>query len=76
MALPDLTDYTPEELRDLLNAVINEQERRQRLELMPGQIAAMAQQFVDGGGDRAALVEAVSQPVAAPEGETSGDPQE
>lgn len=56
----NLTQLTDEELADHLNAVLNEQERRARLARAPQQVAQMAAQYVADGGDRAALLEAVS----------------
>lgn len=56
MTLPKIETYSDEKLADLLNAVLNEQERRQRLAQAPGQIAALAQRFLDEGGNPAELV--------------------
>lgn len=75
MALPDVTTLTTDELSDLLNAVINEQERRQRLAATPQRLYDEAQRFIDDGGDPAAIV-LPTEPTPQIEGETSGDPQE
>lgn len=56
----DLHSLSDEELAAHLNAVLNEQERRARLARVPEQVAQMTAQFVADGGDRAALLEAVS----------------
>lgn len=56
----DLKELSDEELRAHLNEVINEQERRQRLAALPKQMAEMAARFVEDGGDRAELINAVS----------------
>lgn len=69
----DLTQFTDEELRNHLNAVIAEQERRRRLEFVPGQFAAMAAQYVADGGDRETIIEAVTnakQQTLAPDADT------
>lgn len=61
----DLTTLTDEQLAEHLNAVLAEQERRQRLAAMPAQIAEMAARYVADGGDRGDLIEAVSSIPAA-----------
>ena len=66
----DLTALTDIELADHLNAVLAEQERRQRLATIPAQIAAMTSAYVDGGGDGADLVAAVTEAVAVAEAAT------
>jgi len=58
----DLTTLTDEQLADHLNAVLAEQERRQRLAAVPGQMAEMAARYVADGGDRGDLIEAVTGP--------------
>lgn len=57
----DLKTLADEELSEHLNAVLNEQERRQRLSSAPGQVASIAQAFIADGGDRAALVDAIPE---------------
>jgi len=47
----DLHTLTDDELSDHLNAVLAEQERRQRLATIPATITALAAQYVAGGGD-------------------------
>jgi len=56
----DLMKLDDQQLSEHLNAVLNEQERRSRLARAPEQVAQMTAQFVADGGDRAALLEAVS----------------
>lgn len=64
MALPDLTKYDDDKLDALRVAVLIEQERRMRLSVIPQQVRQLAQQYVDGGGDRADLT---LDPPPAPE---------
>lgn len=47
----DLHTLTDVELSDHLNAVLAEQERRQRLATIPATITVLAAQYVAGGGD-------------------------
>ncbi|KTS09024.1 hypothetical protein [Microbacterium testaceum] len=61
----DLTTLTDEQLTDHLNAVLAEQERRQRLAAVPEQIVEMAARYVADGGDRGDLIEAVTGPPTA-----------
>lgn len=56
----DLRNMTADSLDALRLDIINEQERRANLEGIPDQIAAMAKLFRDGGGDEAALQDALS----------------
>ena len=51
MALPAITGYDDEKLEALRLAVLIEQERRQALANIPGQILMLAGQYVDGGGE-------------------------
>lgn len=51
----DLRTLTDDELAEHFTAVVTEQERRANLERIPGQIATLRQQYVDGGGDIADL---------------------
>lgn len=55
----DLSSLSDSDFSDHLNAVIAEQERRQRLANVPEQIAVLASAFIADGGDRAALVDAI-----------------
>lgn len=57
----DLKTLTDDDLAAHLNAVLAEQERRQRLANAPAQVAALATAFIADGGDRAALVEAIPE---------------
>lgn len=63
----EFTNLTDEQLAEHLNAVLAEQERRQRLAAAPTQIAEMAARFVADGGDRATVIEAVSAATPASE---------
>lgn len=56
----DLHDLTDEELSDHLDALLNEQERRARLVRVPEQVAQMTAQYVADGGDKAAIIDALS----------------
>jgi len=56
----DLHDLTDEELAAHLNAVLAEQERRARLARVPEQVAQMTAQYVADGGDKAAIIDALT----------------
>lgn len=56
----DLTTLTDEQLDDHRRAVLTEQERRQRLEQLPDQIAGMARDAAAAGCDPDALLERVT----------------
>lgn len=56
----DLKLLTEEELGEHLNAVLNEQERRARLARVPEQVAQMTAQYVADGGDKAAIIDALT----------------
>ncbi|MGC0370765.1 hypothetical protein [Microbacterium sp. SLBN-111] len=62
----DLTTLTDEQLAEHLNAVLAEQERRQRLAAVPQQLATMAAQYVADGGSREVIIEAVTGAPDAP----------
>lgn len=51
----DLTTMTDEELDFLRRNVLVEQERRQSVANIPGQIADLREQYLSGGGDPALL---------------------
>lgn len=55
----DLKTLDDSELDGLRIAVLQEQERRANLAEIPEQIAVMAKLYRDGGGDDAALAEAI-----------------
>lgn len=57
--LPDFTNYDDEKLDAARTAILAEQERRQRLANVPTEVAAMAQRYVEDGGDKAELLTAV-----------------
>lgn len=50
---------TDEELEQLLNLVLNEKERRERLKQIPATVAMLAGQFRDGGGEQTELLAAI-----------------
>lgn len=50
-----MTDLTDDELAERLDAILAEQERRQRLATIPATITALAAQYVAGGGDKGDL---------------------
>ena len=56
----DLTTLTDEQLDVHRVAVLTEQERRQRLEQLPGQLAAMARDAAAAGCDPDAVLECVT----------------
>ena len=56
----DLTTLTDEQLDDHRRAVLTEQERRQRLEQLPDQIAGMARDAAAAGCAPDALLERVT----------------
>ncbi|ATW58646.1 hypothetical protein SEA_ZION_28 [Corynebacterium phage Zion] len=56
----DLTNLTDEQLNELRVEVIIEQERRQRMAMIPEQVRELAVQYEAGGGSRQALVNALT----------------
>ena len=56
----DLKALDDEALDSMRRDVLIEQERRANLTQIPGQIAALAQTYRDGGGDEQALTEALT----------------
>ena len=54
------TDMTDEQLEQVRLDVISEQERRQRRDMIPLQIADLAQQYRDAGGEQETLETAVT----------------
>lgn len=66
----DLTTLTDEQLDARRVAVLTEQERRQRLEQLPEQIAGMARDAVAAGADPAALLEQITDALTTPDEET------
>lgn len=57
----ELSQLSDSELSDHLNAVLAEQERRQRLASIPLTVAQLAGQFREGGGDQSALIAAITE---------------
>ncbi|ALY09406.1 hypothetical protein KDJ04_gp03 [Arthrobacter phage Nubia] len=55
----NLHEMTDEQLSDHLNAVLAEQERRERLRQIPVTVAMLAGQFRDGGGEQTELLAAI-----------------
>lgn len=55
MNLPEFENYTDEKLEAARVAIAAVQEQRQRLAVIPSQIANLAKSYVDGGGDVADL---------------------
>ncbi|WP_311210916.1 MULTISPECIES: hypothetical protein [unclassified Aeromicrobium] len=51
MALPAIENYDDDKLNDLLNACINEQERRANRDRIPAQIEDLRQKYLEAGGD-------------------------
>lgn len=56
----ELTQLSDDELSQHLNAVLGEQERRQRLANIPATVAQLAAQYRDGGGDQTELETAIT----------------
>lgn len=56
--------WSDEALDEHRIAIITEQERRANLALIPEQIIAMAKTYRDGGGDEAALTDALAKEVS------------
>lgn len=56
----DLTKLSREELAQLLVDVNTEIERRERLARVPEQVAQMTAQYVADGGDKAAIIDALT----------------
>jgi len=51
----DLTTLTDADLDQLRTDVLNEQERRSNLATIPATITALAEKYIEGGGDPADL---------------------
>ncbi len=66
-------DLDADDLQALLNACINEQERRANLERFPQRAAAEAQRYVEDGGDVETL-RAALEPVVTLSAEESPTP--
>ena len=58
--MADLKLLSDEELESSLNDILNEKERRQRLEAIPHTINELANQFRAGGGNQEVLTQAVA----------------
>lgn len=74
MAFPAIQNYSDEKLADLLNAVLAEQERRQRRERFPADLADRARTYLADGGDAETLrtaLDAALEPAPADVEETS-----
>lgn len=56
----NLRELSDQDLATHLDEVLNEQERRARLARAPEQVAAMAAQYVADGGDKAAIIDALT----------------
>ena len=66
--MPDLTSLSDTELDEQRRAIADETERRQRLALIPAEVARLTAQFHADGGDPADLEAAVTvEPEPAPE---------
>lgn len=61
----DVRDLDDDQLDALRVVVLTEQERRSNLALIPTQIADLAGKYRDGGGDEAALQDALTPEQAA-----------
>jgi len=70
MTIPDLTQFSDEQLDEISRAIVAEQERRQDLVFIPRQIKVLRARYVERGGDPAAL-----EPGATPEPEAEPDPE-
>lgn len=75
----DLTTLTDAELDEQRRAIADETERRQRLATIPAEVARLAQQYADDGGDAADLEAAVAvdstpEPVEEPAAEPTPEP--
>lgn len=69
----DLTNYGDEALDQLRLAVLDEQERRQRLALAPAMAADMTRRFIEDGGDPADLTAAIETAAAPPVEQPAAD---
>ena len=58
--MSDLTTLTDDEINQNINELLNEQERRQRLALIPTQVADLAQRYTADGGDITVIQQAIS----------------
>lgn len=57
----DLTNLTDEQLDEQRVAILTEQERRQRMAMIPEQVRDLADQYEAGGGSRQSLVDALTE---------------
>ena len=57
MSLRDMTD---DDLDQLRRDVLTEQERRRNLATVPGTVAALSREYLDGGGDPQQLQDAIT----------------
>lgn len=55
----DYKSFTDEQLDEARTAILIEQERRTNLAQIPATIQELAAKYTDGGGDRAALEDAI-----------------
>ena len=67
MTLPAIETYSDDKLNDLLNACINEQERRANVARIPEQIAGLQALYVEGGGDNPSVLEIAITPTPDPD---------
>lgn len=56
----DLSTLTDEQLDEQRVAILTEQERRQRMAMIPDQIKGLADQYEAGGGSRQELLDAIT----------------
>ena len=57
----DLSTLTDEQLDEQRVAILTEQERRQHMSAIPGQIKDLADQYEAGGGSRQTLVDSITE---------------
>lgn len=65
--LNDLITMPDEDFNDLRRAVLDEKDRRDRLENIPQQVSDLAAAYTSGGGDVTVLEEALTAPNAQDE---------
>lgn len=57
----DYKSLTDEQLDEQRVAILTEQERRQRMAMIPSQVKDLADQYEAGGGSRQSLVDALTE---------------
>lgn len=72
--MSDFTQYDDAELNQLLNDVINEQERRANVARIPTEMATMQAKFLAGGGDPEVIAAALAAPLPSAQPDPAPEP--